>query len=105
MGFSIPFLFCSFQAFLFPIMTEILGNDGRPQKIEPQYTASETLIDGGMLGAFSKSVVHRGTINHNTRKAPRPLFLSPVERLFCQDCITLNRGIGHIICNHLLTLA
>jgi len=78
MAFSIPFLFCSFQALLFPIMTEILGNDGRPQKIESQYTVSETLIDGGMLLHFPNQVciVEPSTTLHEKL---HPLFLSPVE--------------------------
>jgi len=72
MAFSIPFLFCSFQALLFPTMTEIPGNDWRPQRIEPQYTVSETPIDGGMLTHFPNQlcIVEPSTTTHEKLQDP-----------------------------------
>ena len=65
------------------------------------------------IGTASASPVHRGTINHSTRKASWPLrhivdeklppaeFLSLSELREDQDLNRSEEGTGHVICNHL----
>ena len=65
------------------------------------------------IGTASASPVHRGTINHNTRKASWPLRHIVDEQLPPAECLSLSElredqdlnrseeGTGHVICNHL----